>query len=686
MSRATRSKGAGRGEGWADSSLVRWAILLAFPLVVRAVVFAELSGSPFFDTLFIDARTYHEMAARLSTGAPLAPGPHWQPPLYPYALSWLYRLTGPEVAAARIAQIVLGSVSCALLFVLADRVATRRVAWIAWAAMSLYGPFLFFDLQLLNVTLGTFLLLAFLVATLPLLDAESGGSTPRENVGRASLFGIRGRAWMFYALGAGLLAGSGAITIGNMMLLAPVAAGWVWLRFRSRRAILTGLILLLGAAIPIGGVTIWNFSVSGEPVIVSYNGGVNFWIGNNPAYERTTAIRPGRAWIALTAEPREAGHLGYRAQSDYFFDKALTWMKSDPGAALELLLHKTRLFFRSDEILRNQQIYPFREDSVVLRILLWIHGIGFPFGVVLPFAAVGVAALTMSRFRHSRSGSESREKHANHSRSGSRRARGRMGVRPCSTSRQLAAIAWNHGLGFLLLVAVVYAASVIAFFVTGRYRAPVVPILLVFAGVGAEALLRGASFSRGQLLTLVAAFLVTGLVANAGLPSMPMEFNSDAHSDLGYTHQGNGDPAAARRQYERALELDPSNFEARNNLAGLLSEAGEWTPAVLHLREILEAYPDDQKVLANLGRIYLSLGRPYDAGATFDRMARLDPEDPVAIAGLEASHEMADRVEADEMAANPQRFLEAVRKAAADSPQDRFLQSRLQGLTSSQPE
>jgi hypothetical protein len=44
-----------------------------------------------------------------------------------------------------------------------------------------------------------------------------------------------------------------------------------------------------------------------DHVIVSYNGGINFWIGNNPDSERTVAIRPGRSWDALDKELRLAG-------------------------------------------------------------------------------------------------------------------------------------------------------------------------------------------------------------------------------------------------------------------------------------------------------------------------------------------------------------------------------------------
>jgi tetratricopeptide (TPR) repeat protein len=364
-------------------------------------------------------------------------------------------------------------------------------------------------------------------------------------------------------------------------------------------------------------------------------------------------------------------------------------MRSDPGAALALLAHKTRLFLRADEILRNQQIYPFREDSVILKILLWIHGIGFPFGLVLPFAAAGMIAIALDRRPRSRSGSDQAADGRWQSRSGSdgaadERRQSRSGTDGAADAqRQSGSGSDRAGAGFLFVLVLAYAASVIAFFVTARYRLPIVPVLLIFAGAGAQGFREALRDRRrpGRAVALGLAFLVAGVIANAGLPAMPAQFNSDAHSDLGFTYQVNGDRASARREYERALALDPENHEARNNLAGLLAETGDHAQAVLHLRAILEAHPEDRKVLANLGRIYLALGRPYDAGASFDRLARLEPAAPAAASGLAAAREMADRVEADEMAADPERFLESLRQAAAADPDDRFLRERLRKLT-----
>ena len=118
-------------------------------------------------------------------------------------------------------------------------------------------------------------------------------------------------------------------------------------------------------------------------------------------------------------------------------------MWSHPADYLRLLVHKAHLFMHGDEILRNQEIYAFRSYSGVLKVLLWKlqiprgPGLAFPFGLLLPLAWPG--CLIVLRKRH------------------------------------------VHG-ALLWAFTIAYGLSVIAFFVTARYRLPVVvPLVLLTA-------------------------------------------------------------------------------------------------------------------------------------------------------------------------------------------------------------
>jgi tetratricopeptide (TPR) repeat protein len=607
-------------------------LLLGLPLVLRLLCLLQLQGSEIFRLLVVDARSYHDMAAALAAGRWDQVGPFWQPPFYPYFLALLYKLATPDPIVARIAQAILGSISCLLIFRLGARFFGRRAAWIAWGIAAAYGPFIFFDLQILNASLVTFLLLV----ALEILTAAEG-------------------RWRLAA--AGLAAGLAAITVATSLVTIPVFAAWIALKNRgempggrdampSRAAAgtargrwLSAAIFLGVAAVPVATVTAVNLAHCGEIVLVSYNAGINFWIGNNPDYDSTVAIRPGRSWDALDKELRLARVPTAAQSSGYWFRKSIRWIGSHSADWTRLLLHKTRLYLRGDEIWRNQEIYPFRQSSWILRALIWIHGIAFPFGVLLPLGAAGTLTIFIRR---------------------------RVDRAPAF---------------LLLLLILVYSAAVIAFFPAGRYRVPVAPWLILFAAGGISAwtddAVRG---NRRSLVIPAGVVLALGLLSNSGLPAMSSRFNSDAYSDLGFSYQERGKLDEARRQYETALGADGNNTEALNNLGTILllqKKPGEAKP---YFQRVLDRYPDDRKANTNLGTIYLQSSEPYWAGYYFSRARESDPTAPLAAEGVRLSAQLADQLEMQEMSTDPDGFLRLLEGFLREEPRNGFLYERLMPL------
>ena len=50
-------------------------------------------------------------------------------------------------------------------------------------------------------------------------------------------------------------------------------------------------------------VTLRNYLIGDDWVLISANGGVNFYIGNNAHYDSTVAIHPGLHWERLVGNP-----------------------------------------------------------------------------------------------------------------------------------------------------------------------------------------------------------------------------------------------------------------------------------------------------------------------------------------------------------------------------------------------
>ena len=262
---------------------------------------------------------------------------------------------------------------------------------------------------------------------------------------------------------------------------------------------------------------------------ISYNAGINLYIGNNPDYAETVAIRPGWEWDDLVTQPARAGIERPSAKSAYFAERAWDYIKGDPTEWLGLMGHKLGAFWHGDERGRNQPIYFWRTYSNVLSASLWKAGIAFPFGLVAPLALWGML-LSLRRI----------------------------------------------GPTWPLLYVLSYCLGVVAFFVAARYRVPVLPVLIVFAAYGLWALWDWGRAGRWRSLGLgLAVCLAFAFAANSHLAPMDMEGDAAIHYNLGNAYAEAGDKKRALAAFERAVAEDPEYWQAWLNLGGVKAALGD---------------------------------------------------------------------------------------------------------------
>lgn len=125
----------------------------------------------------------------------------------------------------------------------------------------------------------------------------------------------------------------------------------------------------------------------------------------------------------------------------------------------------------------------------------------------------------------------------------------------------------------LTLVLVGSAASVILFFVFGRYRLPVVGVYVLFAATAVDGVIDGVR--RRAWRPPAAIVLISAAVF--GLTAIPI---AEADSAMGYNSLGGmyaraGDLDNARRWLDRAVQELPDRPELRHNLANVLMARGE---------------------------------------------------------------------------------------------------------------
>jgi len=76
-----------------------------------------------------------------------------------------------------------------------------------------------------------------------------------------------------------------------------------------------------------------------------------------------------------------------------------------------------------------------------------------------------------------------------------------------------------------------------------------------------------------------------------------------------------GKGAEAIANFEKAVELDPSNYKAHSNMAVVLGRMGRLDEAIDHLERALLIHPDDAEIETNLGLSLAMQGR-FDEAIT----------------------------------------------------------------------
>ena len=485
-------------------------LVFALALALRVAYIFEADASPLFEHPAVDAKTYTHHAQRLAAGnwLGIGEGPFWQPPLYPYFLGAV-KVLFPEsfFYAVRFVQALLGALVCAMSWWIGRALFNPAVGLLAGIGAALCGPLIFFDGELLPASLAAFVDLLALVVLLRVWRRPS--------------------RWGF--LGAGAAFGVGALAVPTVLTFAvAVPIVLLWRAPRRQGLIWTGA-FGLGVILAVTPVAWRNWAIGGDGVGISYNAGINLYIGNNPDYAETVAIRPGWEWDELVTQPARAGIERPSAKSAYFAERAWDYIKGDPTGWLGLMGHKLGAFWHGDERGRNQPIYFWRTYSNVLSASLWKAGIAFPFGLVAPLALWGML-LSLRRI----------------------------------------------GPTWPLLFVLSYCLGVVAFFVAARYRVPVLPVLLVFAAYGLWALWDWLRAGRWRSLGLgLAVCLAFAFAANSHLAPMDMEGDAAIHYNLGNAYAEAGDKKRALAAFERAVAEDPEYWQAWLNLGGVKAALGD---------------------------------------------------------------------------------------------------------------
>jgi tetratricopeptide (TPR) repeat protein len=501
----------------------------AVAIAVRGLVLLQGAGGPFFGEPLVDAMTYHDLARNLVEHGTYDARFLWQAPLYPLSLAGLYGLVGVSVTAARIAGAALGVVTVLLGWRLGRRILGPAGGLATGLALALNGVLVFFEAELLATGLATFWLVA-------------GASLALE---------LRRRPRAGLALLLGLIGALALLT--RPVLLPPLAVAAAWALWPHRRAALGPALMLAGGAVvvlvPFATVTHQH---TGHAGLWPPSGGINLYLGNNPDFPQTLAIRPGLPWEDLVATPVAATGVDDPWVSDHWFrERVAEFARQRPGALLAGLAEKTLMLLSSRELPRNVDLEAARAWSSTLAQLMWRVGpLGVPAGVILPLAILG---LVLAR-------------------------------------RRLPALVPLMILSYALVLVVVFPAA--------RYRAPLWPLLTIAAVAGATVLwqvlrdgdARRRALAGGALLALIALVSLPGPFAQE-----TVDLTAEMWHGVGYNQLRRDEPAAAAASFRRALAARDDYPEAWNRLGVALARQDSFAVALRCFERaaaLAPAYPD----------------------------------------------------------------------------------------------
>ncbi|MFH2000653.1 MAG: tetratricopeptide repeat protein [Planctomycetota bacterium] len=607
-------------------------LLLLAALAMRVIHgIGTWQDNPRTRLLTADALYYDTWSEKIANNADGIETPLYLPPLYPYILAMVRLVAGASLPYMIIIQAILGLLNLWLIHRLTRRHFSEQAALFAMLPALFYASFIFFETRLMATTLTITLGLS---AVMLLERALARGTLPALAT-------------------AGLCIGVLCEARPNFLIYGALAAGAVF--FHTKKPLGHRLrsmgMLALCVFIPLTFSLAYNVAKSGEWILVTGNGGLNFYFGNhlgasgvNDAPTRDfSSIFDQKATARRLAEAERHKPLTQTEVSDYWFQKGMEYIRTEPGAWVRLVMKKLRLFLSSF----GYGVIYVPEVEQHLSPVLRLHVL--PAGMLL---ALGAGGMWLAL----------------------RRNRSRL---------------WP-----LLLFLATNLATVLAFFMSERFRLPFMAGLMPFAGLflskGWECLkarsypklvagsvftilftagsyylvdeeIRDSQCCRAQI-SLAAAFLQAGNLDQARIESqsaLKIKRTPAGLHNLGLIEEAADHQEQAVVLFEEASRIDPTYLEPLGSLAEIYEKTEEWEKALEMRARMIEIVPHRYEAYFNMGLTCIDAGRT-EQGLEYLEKAAEKASGQARVWELlgQAYHE----------AGKPEKALEALRKASEIDP------------------
>lgn len=314
------------------------------------------------------------------------------------------------------------------------------------------------------------------------------------------------------------------------------------------------------------------------------NGGINFYMGNHSGATGAYTTLKGISNVPISqvkqsievARKKTGKNFDSYGASNYWFREGLGFIRNNPYQYILFTFKKLYLFLNAAEIAVNENFDFCKQFVPILRFPL------FSFGIMVPFAVTGLVFAMRRR---------------------------------------------GEALRLISLLIIGYAASIILFIVSSRYRFPIVPLIAIMASYAfCEFIILAKSlkfrrFFRYFAILVISFFIVNNkALINAQAYSLCINYNN-----LGVSYYERGDIAGAVSEYEKAIETDPTYAESYNNLAGAYHRLGEHEKSITLYRKAISLNPNFTEAYYGLGSVYSEVSDTGNAIYYYKKAIELDP-------------------------------------------------------------
>lgn len=602
-----------------EAILLFLVILLA--LIIRIGYFSHISKQPDFSHLILDPQFNDYWAHKIlyqgqypsPTGDdPMIENtPYGRPPGYPFLLAFIYFLFGDNYISPRLIQFFFGIINVFLIYWVTTVIFKNKTAGLISAfLMAVLWEAVYFEGEI-NYPVWVITLVLLLLVT--------------------SLQYLKTKRIIFIVL-SGLLLGIIALFRPNGLLLLPIYILFVFLIFKElnfKKIIIHCILLTITTLFVIAPVLVRNYKVSKEFFLISCFGGINTYIGNNPHSTGDSPTIPNiislcgidnwdcfnyRLLVKGLGIKQGKHPYSFKETSQFFYKKAYEYWKEKPISAIKLTFRKILLFWSPAIVSDGKVIYYDREYSF-LRFLP-----GFPILVGLFFFSLVIFIQHRNRL-----------------------------------SSELKIL-----LLFLYTWVIVYSFSIIPFFISERYRVPIIPPLCIISGVTFSLYLKDFANQnkKQQTKTAILCLLCFVLIyfipvkyqpdlsrwyyhkaivsykeqnennaiyyANKAISTNPQY--SEVYAFLGIISLNKKELNEAEKYYTKALEINPNYAMANNNLGYVMELQRKIDLAEKYYRKACELSPVYALAWINLGRVYLYQQNKFDmAKDCFIKVTELEP-------------------------------------------------------------